>query len=246
MRERDFIDCAHCGLQRLCFPGRVAAEDRQRLNVLSIRHGCLAPGEWLYRPGERVRSLYTLRSGCIKEVGLAAGGNEPVLNFCLPGEVLGLQHAGAECFSSGSIAVENTCYCEVPWQAFRRLCAQSPQVGSELVSLVARAAQASQELIGLLRGRDAFKQLSGFLLNLSSRLRARGLQALEFKLGMSRADIADYLGLTSETVSRCFSELARRGLISVRAKRVQLLQLAELQRVFIGEADGGYLAVNQS
>ena len=52
---------------------------------------------------------------------------------------------------------------------------------------------------------------------------------------MNRDDIADYLGLRSETISRCFTELARRGLIKVRAKRVQILQAAELRSVFYSD-----------
>jgi CRP-like cAMP-binding protein len=50
---------------------------------------------------------------------------------------------------------------------------------------------------------------------------------------MNRDDIANYLGLRSETVSRCFTELARRQLIKVQAKRVNILQTNELRKVFL-------------
>jgi CRP/FNR family transcriptional regulator len=236
MRDHQVVDCLNCGLLRLCFPGRVVTDNRQRVEQLRIRQARVATGTWLYRPGDRVRSLFTLRSGCVKEVASATTESEPVLNFCLPGEVLGLQHAGADCFTQGGIAVEATSYCEMPWQSFQQLCAESPEVGNELIGLMARAALASQELFALIRNRDALKQLAGFLLNISTRMRARGLHGKEFRLGMSRMDIANYLGLTSETVSRCFSQLARQGLIRVQAKSVQLLRPAALACVFAGES----------
>lgn len=229
------MSCLGCGLRRLCFPGRFSAEGRYRAPELPIRRSRLARGAALFRPGERVRFIYTLRSGCIKETAATAGGGrDSLLAFYLPGEVLGMQHAGAERFTSTAVAVEATTYCEVPWSTFRRLCAEVPEARRELVRVMARAAQAPLDLVAMIRHREALGQLAGFLLNVAARLRSRGLHAREFRLSLSRAEIADYLGMTGETVSRCFTELAERGLIDVRAKHVQLLQPLELQRLFPG------------
>ena len=82
----------------------------------------------------------------------------------------------------------------------------------------------------LIRDREAIERVAGFLLNVSGRLQIRGVRGREFRLSMNRDDIAAYLGLRSETVSRCFTELGRRGWIKVRAKRVQILADGALAR----------------
>jgi CRP/FNR family transcriptional regulator len=108
-------------------------------------------------------------------------------------------------------------------------------VASEFIRLIAKASMPARDLLTLIRDREAIERVAGFLLNLSGRLQVRGVRGREFRLGMNRDDIAAYLGLRSETVSRCFSELGRRGMIMVRAKRVQILQPTELRSVCIGE-----------
>ncbi len=89
-------------------------------------------------------------------------------------------------------------------------------------------------MLTLIRDKEALERIAGFLLNLSDRLQLRGVQGREFRLGMNRDDIASYLGVRSETVSRSFTELSRRRLIRVRAKRVQITKPAELRGVCDG------------
>jgi CRP/FNR family transcriptional regulator, anaerobic regulatory protein len=238
MSERTCIDCGQCGLRTLCLLGRVNDEQRQRHRLLRIRRGHIASGQWLYRPGEAVQSVYALRSGCVKEIIAADCGthheHECVLGFALAGEVLGLTEADDPVQQHGAQAVAASHYCEIPWTSFRRLCADSLQASDELLRLLTRTATASQQTLLLMRGRDALAQLAGFLCNLSQRCAQRGLHECEFRLGMSRIDIAHYLGLTHETISRCFSELVRRGLIEVRAKQLRLLKPEALRQLFIG------------
>ena len=238
MSDSTCIDCHHCGLRGLCLPGRVVSEHQERLQQLRIRRGRATAGQWLFRPGESVFSLFAVRSGCVKEVttpSYGASHTESIVGFTLPGEVLGLSNAGAARCLSGAQAVANSQYCEIPWSAFRQLCAESLQVSEELLQLLARATLISQQALTLMRGKDALAQVASFLCNLSERLAQRGLHAHEFRLSMTRLDIAHYLGLTAETVSRCFTELSKRGLIEVQAKYVRLLQHTGLQRLFDGE-----------
>jgi CRP/FNR family transcriptional regulator len=202
---------------------------------LRIRKLRFARGKALYRTGDEVESFYMIRSGCIKEVDDSTGRRGSVINFVLPGEMLSLQSLGSARSSTTSIAVEPSFVCVVPWRAFNRLCAESPRVASEFIRLIAKASMPARDLLTLIRDREAIERVAGFLLNLSGRLQVRGVRGREFRLGMNRDDIAAYLGLRSETVSRCFSELGRRGMIMVRAKRVQILQPTELRSVCIGE-----------
>lgn len=231
MRDLQYAGCESCGLWRICLPGRIFAEGMRPGHHLRIRNARFARGKALYRSGDKIESCYMIRSGCIKEIDDSTGGHDSVINFVLPGEMLGIQSLHSGFSSTTSIAVEASSACVVPWGAFNNLCANSPSVAGEFIRLVAKAGMPARDLLILIRDREAIERVAGFLLNVSGRLQIRGVRGREFRLGMNRDDIAAYLGLRSETVSRCFTELGRRGLIKARAKRVHILQPAELRRI---------------
>ena len=232
MREPKHIDCEMCAIRSICFPGRIATDTQGHSNVVRIRRAHVAQNHVLYRCGDQARSFYMLRSGCMKEIDCSGAEHSSVANFCLPGELLSLHSAGDKRLSSTSIAIEGTSYCEMRWHDFYQVCVEAPDVVAEFIRLLAKSSAASLELINMIRRKEALERVAGFLLNISDRLQFRGLHKREFKLSMSRADIATYLGLTNETVSRCMSELARRELIHVQAKRIQLLHVTDLQQLY--------------
>jgi CRP/FNR family transcriptional regulator len=86
-----------------------------------------------------------------------------------------------------------------------------------------------QVLLMLLGKRSADERLAAFLLNLSERYGQRGYSPVEYNLSMSRHDIANYLGLAVETISRWFSRLQDSGIVAVRARNVRLLDLERLR-----------------
>ena len=210
----------------MCFPGRVAG--------LRIRRVRIARGTPLFRAGERVDALYMIRSGCIKEIEDVAGRHGTVAHFALPGELLSLHSLGCVASRTTGIAVEPSFVCVVPWNAFNQACASAPRVAGEFIRMIAKAGVTARDSLTLIRNKDAYQRVAGFLLNIFARMQVGGVRARDFRLGMNRDDIADYLGIRSETVSRCFTELARRQLIKVKAKRVQILQVNELRRVYVG------------
>jgi CRP/FNR family transcriptional regulator len=173
-----------------------------------------------------------IRSGCIKELDNSNGRDATVINFAFPGEMLSLQCLEPATSKTTGVAVEPSFVCAVPLHAFDSICATAPWAGVELIRLIAKAGSAARDSLTLIRDKESHERVAGFLLNVFERLQLRGLGGREIRLGMSRDDIANYLGLRSETVSRCFTELARRQLIRVRAKRVEILKIAELRNVF--------------
>jgi len=201
---------------------------------MRIRRMRLARGKTLFRSGENLESLHIVRSGCIKEIDDSSCRYNAMINFALPGEMLGLQGLGNGRYGTTGIAVDPSFICVIPRAAFSQWCADSPRVATEFIRLVAKAGSAARELLALIRDKEALARVSGFLLNVSGRLQHRGVRGRDFRLGMTRDDIASYLGMRSETVSRCFTELARRRLIRVSAKRVQILRGTELLDVFQG------------
>ena len=226
-----------CGLHRVCFPAR-AARGAGRTNDSRIRRMRVARGHILYRGGDPIESLYMVRSGCITELDGVDTGWESIANFCLPGELLTVQSTGSAGSRTTCRAVEASFICAVPWRIVEHACTTMPAVAGELIDLIATAGAATRELLTMVRDKGALERVAGFTLNIGARMQARGVPGRDFRLGMSREEIARYLGLRSETVSRCFSALARRGLIEVSAKRVKILAPAQLRDLFRGDAAG--------
>jgi CRP/FNR family transcriptional regulator len=232
MHDGKRVGCELCGLGRMCFPGRLASASERMMRGLGIRRMQVPRGRTLYRSAEKAQSLYMIRSGCIKELDNSNGRDATVINFAFPGEMLSLQCLEPATSKTTGVAVEPSFVCAVPLHAFDSICATAPWAGVELIRLIAKAGSAARDSLTLIRDKESHERVAGFLLNVFERLQLRGLGGREIRLGMSRDDIANYLGLRSETVSRCFTELARRQLIRVRAKRVEILKIAELRNVF--------------
>lgn len=226
MRESTAAGCDRCGVDRLCLFGRVGG-----LRIRRIRTNRGTP---LFRSGERVEALFAIRSGCVKEVDVSTGRDGTILNFATAGEILSLQSLECAPSRTTAIAVESSFVCVVPWNAVNQASLSAPRIVRELVLLIAKAGLEARESLALVRDKEARQRVAGFLLNMLARTQVRSVSTCELRLPMNRDDIANYLGLRSETVSRCFTELARQQLIEVKAKRVRILEVSELRRIYSG------------
>jgi CRP/FNR family transcriptional regulator, anaerobic regulatory protein len=226
MSENTAPGCDLCGLDRLCLFGRVSG-----LRIRRIRTGRGTP---IFRSGERVDALFAIRSGCVKEVDVNAGRPGTILNFATAGEILSLQSLESAPSRTTAITVEPSFVCIVPWTAVDQSSANAPWVTRELMQLIAKAGLEARQSLALVRDKEARQRVAGFLLNMLARAQVHSVHSREFRLAMNRDDIANYLGIRSETVSRCFTGLAREKLIRVKAKRVQILDESELRRVYAG------------
>jgi hypothetical protein len=101
-----------------------------------------------------------------------------------------------------------------------------PSLLRQLLRIMSREMRHDQLLLGK---RSADERLAAFLFSLSQRFGMRGYSSSEFNLSMSRNDIANYLGLAVETVSRLFSRLQEEGVLMVRGRHVRLCDLARLR-----------------
>lgn len=227
---RSINTCRNCSLHAICF--RVGGgRELSMVSRLHVSHGELARGEFLYRAGQRSAAFYVLRSGCVKDVLTKRNGAEVVVQFSLPGEAVGLGNLATARAPTSAIAVAASRYCRVSLVFFQKLAGEVPEIGRELVRLLAASVTATHELVASVLEQDAIARVAGCLIDISGRLERAGLDGSRFRLGVSRRDLASYLGVTLETVSRCLTELSKRRLIEVRAKELRLLRPAELQLI---------------
>lgn len=214
--------CRQCSLQQLCLPQGIDEADLDRLEELIRRPNPLQRGESLFREGDPCRSLYAIRAGSFKTYCLGEDGSERILGFYLPGELLGLAGLGSGRHRVSASALDTASVCEVPFDRLQELADHLPSLNHQLYRVMSRRIFHDQEVLLLLGNKSAQERLATFLLNLSERLMQRGQSAREFNLSMTRQDIANYLGLTLETVSRTFTQFQNDGLVDVDRRLIRI------------------------
>jgi CRP/FNR family transcriptional regulator len=190
-------------------------------------------GQTLFHEGDPATRVFTLTSGTLKLYKLLPDGRRQVTGFMHPGDFLGMSVDDDHAFSAE--ALEDARVCWFPRNRFDDFVEENGSMERELYRMAAHELAAAQQQMVLLGRKTATERLASFLLLLAQRAeQGRGRPAGLVRLPMSRSDIADYLGLTKETVSRVLSSFRRGRLIRLRAAdeieivdRVGLDQLAE-------------------
>lgn len=192
-------------------------------------------GDCIYRAGAPYGGAYAVQSGMAKTVGLDLHGHEQVLAFHLPGEVFGLDAQNQHEYANAAIALGRTWFCRFPNTALERFGEDQPQVDAQLRQAAQRLRQ-RYRLRGNTEG-QAEQRLASFLIDLQERRRYQGLRLDRLPLPMSRLDIASYLGMATETVSRSLSRLQKRAFIElVNTSSLRLLDETRLRQ--LAEAGG--------
>ena len=227
--------CAQCSLQQLCLAGGGMGDgDMQRLDEIIRNRRPLASGAHLFRMGDAMGSVFITRDGAVKTVTYSESGDEQVVGFHLPGELIGLDALADGQHRCEAIALTATSVCEIPFDQLGDIAAQIPGLQSQLMRVIGMSFNRDQSHKEILVRRQANERIALFLHGLSERLRGIGREHLRLRLPMSRIDIANYLGLALETVSRGFSRLEEDGLISVHGRHVEILEPGTLARIAHG------------
>lgn len=223
--------CAHCSLQQLCLPAGIDADELARLDDIVRRRRVVRRGERLFRIGDPLAAVYVARDGVFKTASVSEDGEEQVLGFHLPGELMGLDALGSGAHRCESLALVDANVCEVQLEALSAVAAQLPGLQQQLLRVIGHSLDRVHGHMGMLVRRQANERIALFLHSLGERYELIGQSSHLLRLPMSREDIARYLGLALETVSRGFSRLQEDGVISVHGRRVEIVDTQELVRL---------------
>ena len=225
------VNCGSCSVRRLCLPVGLADEDIERLEQVTRKKKILKAGETLFRAGDPFSNLYAIRSGSFKSAVIGADGDTQVTHFALPGELLGLDAYSGGSHPGYAEALEDSSVCVLPFTQLENLAQQVPALQKQIYNIFSEELKQDSDVLLLLGKRSAESRLAALLINISSRYARRGYSASEFKLSMQRIDIANYLGLTAETVSRLISRFQKQGLIRVQGRAITILDLIALSEL---------------
>lgn len=228
--------CPTCKVRELCFGQSAGRIGLQQLNQAIERRFWLEPGGLLYLIGDPFKSLYAIRSGCLKSSLRNATRREQVAGFHIKGDIVGVGGISTRNYIFTLTALERSEICEIPFDRLEELAHRIPRINHNLVKILARYQERGYAVGLLLRERSANARLAGFLLDFSRRLAARDLDPASFRLPMSRPDLASHLALSASTISKAFAWLRRHGIAQATGRAIKLTNVKGLQAVAANRA----------
>lgn len=225
--------CAACDIRIRTFCGALDVGELEQLRCLAST-ARLEADQSLFHQGDPADVIYNLTKGTLRLYQLLPDGRRQVAGFLFPGDFLGLAVNDEHAFSAE--AIESAELCRYPRDRFNRFIDEHPRIERELYRIAAHELAAARDHMVLLGRKSANERLATFLLKLLARARKVDPGAETVTLPMNRLDIADYLGLTKETVSRVFTLLKTSQVIRLMADDVvRIADRARLEAIASGD-----------
>ncbi len=202
--------CAACAVRVLSVCEAIDDRDLDCLAAIVTNHRVEAHKTFIME-GDAADALFNITDGAVKVYKSLADGRQQITGFLFAGDFLGL--SSTDRYAHSAEAVTAVGYCRFPRRKLERLLAKFPQMERRLLGIASNELAAAQEQMLLLGRKSAREKLASFLVMLSRCAERTGGRPSPLLLPMTRTDIADYLGLTVETVSRTFTKLKRDGLV---------------------------------
>ena len=220
--------CSTCAFSQACMAEGMDKSSLMDLHVLVEHVGPFHAGEHVFREGDPFEAIAAVRAGTVKTYVIDRDGREHVLGFHLPGEVIGLSAIDGEHYPCNAVALDTVMLCRFSFPKISVLAAQLPGLQRHLFRLLSRDIGRAALLAG---DWTADQRMAAFLIGLSRRLAARGFSANRFQLTMARTDIANYLRLAPETVSRVLRRFQQDELLHVDRRELELVDRARLEEL---------------
>lgn len=223
-----FNFCSTCAFSRSCLDEGLDKSQLRDLHVLVEHTGPYAAGEHVFREGDAFAAIAAVRAGTVKTYVIDSHGREQVQGFFLPGEVIGLNAIHGARYPANAVALDTVTLCHFSFPNLALLAQRLPGLQKHLFRLLSQDIGKAALLAG---DYTADERMAAFLVGLSRRYAERGFSGRCFNLTMARTDIANYLRLAPETVSRVLRRFQDDGLLRIDRREVELVDADALQRL---------------
>ena len=215
--------CASCSTRSQCFIGKLTLEEVNSLPAHYIRRSTLKDGQLLYRTGEALSNIYNLRFGTIKSEIILSNGLRQVTHFSLPGELLGLDGVANGKYHVDAVSINDSEVCVIALPNLKKIAADYPVLGNKIENSIGSLLNTSNVHIFDLINLNAVEKLADFLIDYANRISKAGFNRDNFILPMDRVDLASYLGVKIETLSRSITQLEKIGAIKTSNRKIEFI-----------------------
>jgi len=214
--------CMACGASGWCAPCKRVPPVRSANPGETFNRHRLAKNHVLYAQGDSFQNVYAVRNGTFKSTVVPANGREKICAFHTAGEIVGLDGMSTGAHTTTVTALEDAQVCVIAYADLYAVSGGDRDFQRRLSRLMSLEIVRGQRMLMQLGACSARQRLAAFVIDMSCRFHSQGYSARDFNLRMTRNEIASYLGLTSETVSRMFAQFQRDGLLRVDNRRVRI------------------------
>jgi len=239
-----YVDCNNCSMQSVCQPidsGKqtfnLASNYLTRRIELNTEHETSAnlnqtADTRLFEQATPLTAIFAVCSGTFKLCQHNEDGIEKVVGFRFPGELMGEDALFLEKYNYSAIALGENSVCEVFIEQLSACGKLAPEVQQNLIHLLTKQSYQQQRNTQALIGKKSAESLlAAFLLNVCSRNAKHSGSETEIELNISRQDIANFLGIRRETLSRILSKFQQQALICLERKKLTILSIDDLKRM---------------
>jgi CRP/FNR family transcriptional regulator len=216
---------------RLAICRGLARQAKSRIMAVSTLQKA-APRETIFSEGDEADGVYEVVSGMLQLYKLLPDGRRQITGFLGAGQILGLAPEGHHVYTAE--AITNVTLCRYTRAGFDRLIDEVPGLARRLLYVASHELRAAQDQMLLLGRKGATEKVASFLLLMAEQQDCDD----EVFVPMARNEIADYLGLTTETVSRTFTKLKLEGVIGLPTpNQVEIRDSERLEEFAVGQCN---------
>ncbi|GAA0859351.1 hypothetical protein GCM10009114_32500 [Aliiglaciecola litoralis] len=185
--------------------------------------------------GDEFAAVYIMRTGSAKSFVSTARGDEQISGFFYKGDMLGADGFDNMTHGHSLKFLETSSVCWIGLNELDKALIESPTKRGQLLKSMSHALVDEQRMLVNMAKLSSEQRLAKFLLDLSERFELQGLCATTFDLSMTRIDIANFLGMAIETISRLLTKLQQQKIIKVNRRQINLINMDKLQRCLLDE-----------
>ena len=223
--------CQSCGLQKICLPIGLHRQDVDLLDEIVERKQPYKKNQHLYKAGQKFFSIFAIRAGAVKLYSYSNSGEEIIHGFHLPGEVIGFDGLADNMYEYNAVALDTTSVCNMPYEQLADLALKVPNLNHQIMTVMSKKMHDGRLHSELLIKKNADQRVAQFIWNMAEGYQNRGYAHNEFRLPILHRDVALYLGLTPETVSRILAKFNSDEIVSWKKKEVAIHDEIKLKQV---------------
>lgn len=221
--------CDQCDAFHQCICANIDPQVADKIKPLSVQRGPFLAGDFLVRQNEKFRSFYLIQSGVLRSETASYNGRRKVKWFYFPGDLIGMEAVSGNKWPADIAVIKKTCVCEISASEFTQAAQRYPQIQNQLFRRFGERILNQEYSLATDFSEAATARVLEYLLLLHDRLQSTEfVSGSQIVLPMTKTELASYLGMSPETLSRILKKLEAAGLINNQLQSIDLRNRSRL------------------